>query len=58
MLTVVVAGVPALTRASGMLPKLSRTRSPSSSSSSWAAVKTNVCSVSVGLNVTLAGTPV
>ena len=41
----------------GSVPKVSRTRSPSSSSVSWMASKSNVFSVSPLLKTTLAGTP-
>ena len=56
MLMVLVAGDLELTP-SGRAPKLSWTRSPSSSSVSWAAVKTKLFSVSPLPKVTFCGTP-
>ena len=57
MLTVVSLGEPALTPAGRLVPKASRTLSPSSSTVSWAAVNVKVLDVSPALNVTVAGTP-
>ena len=57
MLTVVVTVVPGLTPPGSGAPKASSTLSPSSSTSSWAAVKVIVCDMSPVLKVTFAGTP-
>ena len=57
MLTVVAAGVPALTPASGREPNPSRTLSPSSLSVSCVALKMNDWDVSPASKVTLDGTP-
>ena len=57
MVTVLVAGVPALTPSGSVAPKLSLTDSSSSSTASVSAVKTKVFSVSPLPKVTLGGTP-
>ena len=56
MLTVACVVVPSET-AGGSVPKPSSTLSPSSSTSSWAAVKVMVCDICPVLKVTLGGTP-
>ena len=57
MLTMLAAGVPAVTPAGRLAPKLSSTLSPSSLTSSASAVKVKVLEVSPLLKVTLCGTP-
>ena len=57
MVTVVSLGLPSLTPASGIAPKLSLTLSPSSLSASSSAAKVKVWAVSPLLKVTLPGTP-
>ena len=57
MLTVVSAGVPALTPTGRLAPNPSFTLSPSSSTASAVAVKSKVFEVSPELKVTVAGTP-
>ena len=57
MFTVDSFPVPALTLAGSGVPKVSFTLSPSSSTSSWVALKMKVLSTSPELKVTLAGTP-
>ena len=59
MVTVASSVVPAVTVTGvvGSVPKLSLTDSSSSSTVSWAAVKTKVFSVSPLPKVTLGGTP-
>ena len=57
MVTVASSVVPAVTPSGSVVPKLSLTLSPSSSTVSWAAVKTKVFSVSPLPKVTLGGTP-
>ena len=52
-----VGGTPSVTPAGKVLPKVSFTDSPSSSTVSAVAVKVKVFSVSPELKVTLAGTP-
>ena len=57
MVTVLVAGVPAVTPVGSVGPKLRLTDSTSSSTVSVSAVKTKVFSVSPLLKVRLVGTP-
>ena len=49
--------VPAVTRGSGMVPKVSFTLSESSSMRSWVAVKVKLSDSSPEVKVTLGGTP-
>ena len=57
MLTMLVAGVPAVTPAGRPAPKLSLTLSPSSLTSSASAATVKVIEVSPLVKVTLPGTP-
>ena len=57
MLTMLAAGVPPVTSAGRLAPKLSLTLSPSSLTLSASAVKVKVIVVSPLVKVTLAGTP-